>query len=170
MPATVVLSVTSLVYPVDASNGVVVLSSAASSTDDAGTVTSLVTASLIQKGVGLWMDQELMKVFEVSSDPLGIKCQVLRGQGGSASQSHNSSIQVLIAPSMAYFYSSDPKGRPADSVPVSPWINSVNGTVWMAQGDSIIGSPARWWQIVTNINGIGPLGVRTSVSSPEFGT
>jgi hypothetical protein len=168
MPATVVLPVTSLLYAVDSTSSFVVLSSSASSTNDAGTVTSLVTASQILVGTGLWIEQELMKVQEVLSDPIGVKYRVQRGQGGSSSQPHSSMVHVTIG-SLDKFYTRDPKGRPSEAVLVSPWINTVSGRVWFPQGDSLSVSE-RYWQEVTNTYGIGPLGIRTESSSPAYGT
>lgn len=173
MPATTVLPLTSLMYAVSANMDTVVLSATSSTTSDAGVVTStLVTASYITVGTGLFIDQELTQVTQILSDPLGVKYRVKRGLGGSMAQPHNSQAPVTIG-SMDKFYSYDPKGRPRDAVLVSPWINTVSGRIWMPQGDSVPAAPFaafRWWQDVTNTYGIGPLGVRTQVSSPGYGT
>lgn len=169
MSATTVLPVSSLIYPVGVSDSFVVLSSSATTTNDVGTVTSLTTSAQVRIGYGLWVDQELMKVLEAFSDPLGVKYRVMRGVGGSAAQAHSSTAQVTIG-SLDKFYSRDPKGRPADVVLVSPWINTANGSVWMPQGDSYPANSVRWWQNVSSTYGIGPLGVRTSTSSPSYGT
>ena len=168
MSATTILSVTSLIYPVSVSDSFVVLSSSATSTNGVGTVTSQTTLDQIRIGDGLWVDQELMRVMESFSDPAGVKYRVLRGLGGSAAQAHSSSVQVTFG-RMSDFYSGDPKGRPDTVVLVSPWINTANGSVWMPQGDSSANS-VRWWQNVSNTYGIGPLGIRTLVSSPEYGS
>jgi len=94
---------------------------------------------------------------------------------GSHAQSHSSTAQVTIGP-MSSFYKTDPKGRPSNVVLVSPWINTVNGKVWLPQGDSYPGGfttdtvAIRWWQEVTNTYGIGALGVRSKTSSPSYGT
>lgn len=170
MSATTVLPVTSLVYSVSVTDSFVVLSSSASTTDAVGTATSSNTADQIRIGDGLWVDQELMKVLETFSDPAGVKYRVMRGLGGSAVQAHSSASQVTIG-SLDKFYSSDPKGRPADVVLVSPWINTSNGNVWMPQGDSYPGNASfRWWQNVTSTYGMGSLGVRTLTLAPEYGT
>ena len=169
MSATYVLPVTSLVYPVSASDSFVVLSSSATTTNAVGTVSSLTTSDQISIGDGLWIDQELMKVLETLTDPAGVKYHVKRGVGGSAAQLHSSTAVVTIG-SMDKFYSNDPKGRPEESVLVSPWINTTNGKVFFPQGDAFPANSVRWWQEVTNTYGIGPLGVRTLVSSPGYGT
>lgn len=169
MPATYVLPVTSLLYPVSASDSFVVLSSSATSTDGVGTVSTLTTADRIAKGDGLFVDQELMMVIEVLSDPVGVKYRVKRGMGGSSAQPHSSTATVTIG-SMDKFYSSDPKGRPAEAVLVSPWINTANGKIFMPQGDSYADNAPRYWQEVTNAYGIGPLGIPTVSSSPSYGT
>jgi hypothetical protein len=172
MPATTVLPLTSLLYAISPNMDSVVLSTTASTTSDAGVVTSVVTASNITVGTGLFVEQELMKVIEILSDQIGVKYRVKRGQGGSQAQIHNSMSPVTIG-RMSDFYSYDPKGRPRDAVLVSPWINTVNGRIWLPQGDSSPAAPIatiRWWQDVTNTYGYGPLGVRTVVSSPTYGT
>lgn len=169
MSATFTLPVTSLVYDVSSTASFIIVSSSSTTTNNVGTVTSLNTSDLVQKGYGLWIDQELFKVTDIQTHPNGIKYSVLRGQGGSAATPHSSLAQVTIG-SLDKFYSQDPKGRPQDTVLVSPWINTVNGSVWFPQGDSYPGSPTRWWENVTNTYGIGPLGVRFKESSPEYGT
>lgn len=169
MSATTVLAVSSLLYPVDVFDSFVVLSTSASTTNDVGAVTSLTTANYVVKGLGLWMDQELMQVLESLSDPVGVRFRVKRGVGGSQAQRHASTATVTIG-NMNQFYSHDPKGRPRDVVLVSPWINSSNGKVFLPQGDGSPDIAIRWWQDVTNTYGIGPLGVRTTVSSPGYGT
>ena len=169
MTATFVLPVTSLLYDVGANDTSIVLSTSATTTNDVGTVSSLTTANIIPIGYGLWMDQELVRVTGVLSAPIGLRYQVLRGQGGSSAQSHSSTAQVTIG-KMDQFYSRDPKGRPENAVLVSPWINTANGKVWQPQGDSYPGAPLRWWKEVTNTYGIGPLGVPTLLPSPAYGT
>jgi hypothetical protein len=169
MSATFVLPVTSLLYAVGANDSSVVLSTSATSTNGVGTVSSLSTAPLIQVGYGLWVDQELMKVVGILSDPVGLRYQVLRGQAGSSSQSHSSTAQVTIG-QINQFYLTDPKGKPENVVLVSPWINTVNGQVWFPQGDASPDNTVRWWQNVTNTYGVGPVGVRTQTSNPTYGT
>jgi hypothetical protein len=169
MSATFTLPVTSLLYAVGANATSVVLSTSASSTNSVGTVTSLSTAPQVQVGYGLWMDQELMKVIGILSDPVGLRYQVLRGQGGSQAQSHSSTAKVTIG-SMDQFYGHDPKGRPMNVVLVTPWINTQNGKIFVAQGDATPGAPNRVWEEVTNTYGIGPMGVRTVSTSPGYGT
>jgi hypothetical protein len=169
MSATFTLPVSNLLYAVGANATSIVLSTSAYTVNGVGTVTSLSTAPLIQVGYGLFLDQELVKVTGIMSDPVGLRYQVLRGQGGSQAMSHSSTIPVFIG-SMDKFYSHDPKGRPQNVVLVSPWINTTNGKIWEQQGDAYPGAPNRWWQEVTNTYGIGPLGVRTVTSSPSYGT
>ena len=66
-------------------------------------------------------------------------------------------------------YSSDPLGSPAPAIPVSPYINVINGKVWLAQADAM-DLAYRWWQEVTTTYVIGPVGVRTSSSAPTSST
>lgn len=170
MTATTILPVTSLLYNVGLQDTLgVVLAATATTVNEVGTVTSLVTSSLVSVGTGLWIDQELFKVVEVASHPTGFRYKCLRGQGGSMVQSHSSTTPVTIG-SMDKFYKYDPKGRPRDVMLVTPWINTVSGRVWQPQGDSYPGAPVRWWQEVTNTYGIGALGIPTRVSTPGFGT
>lgn len=169
MPATYVLPYATLVYQVGPLDSSVVISSTASSVNGVGTVSSVTTVDQIKKGDGLWMDQELMSILSITSDSAGVRCQVKRGLGGSASQAHSSSVPVTLG-SLDKFYKVDPTGRPKRAVLVSPWINTINGKVWFPQGDAGPENAVRWWQDVTHTYGIGSLGVRSDTPNPQWGT
>lgn len=151
MPATVTLSTTTLSAPVRMSDSSILVAS----------------TSGLTPGIRLWVDKELMSVVG-----LGINNQVSvqRGVDGSAGSDHASSSVITIGRA-DQFYSSDPVGRPPSVIPVSPYINVLNGSVWFAQGDS---QPdmvtARWWQPVTTTYGAGALGIRTTAQDPSSST
>lgn len=110
-----------------------------------------------------WVDRELMTVVSLG---LGTWVNVLRGSDGSIASAHGSSATVYIGRA-DQFQSSDPVGTPPSPVLVSPWINVLTGTIWLAEGDeSGPSAGARFWQIVTNVPGTGSLGVRTTTQTP----
>ena len=149
MPSTVTLATATLTFGVGSGDNEFTLSS----------------TSGIVPGYCLWVDKELAQVKEVKSST---KVRVNRGIGGSCACPHSSSATVTIG-RPDQFYKVDPSGRPGETFPVSPYINSVSGRVWLAQGDAIANSN-RWWQEVTNTYGIGPLGIRYQESSPASST
>ena len=117
------------------------------------------STSGLNPGTRLWVDRELMSVVSLSVDPW---VNVLRGMDGTAAQPHNSSSLVTIGRA-DQFYSSDPVGRPPDVIPVSPYINILDGSVWYAQGDNLPpGQGERWWQRQTTTYGTTSMGVRTT--------
>lgn len=147
MAATVTLSTTTLALPVTARDGRLKLAS----------------TSGVVPGVFLWLDGELTRVLVVDAQNW---VTVQRGQGGSQSLPHVSSVTVYIG-NGDQFYSTDPAGRPPDQIPVSPYINTVNGSVWFAQGDNFPGGQAdRWYQKQETTYGVGSLGVRTKTPDP----
>lgn len=152
MAATVTLASTTLVNQVDPS----------------ATEVRLASAAGVLPGMNLWMGGELM---QVQPQPAGSNpVKVSRGVGGTAALSQASGNTVYIG-QPEQFYSSDPKGAPALSIAVSPWINALNGKVWFAQGDDTEGQQnARWWQEVTTVYGFTSLGVRTQDSAPTSST
>lgn len=152
MPATVTLSTTTLTYGIDPGAGEIQLDS----------------VSGILPGYRLWIDRELMSVLRLI--PGSERLQVQRGVDGTAAAEHSSSATVTIG-TPDQFYSRDPVGAPSSAIPVSPWINVLNGKVWYAQGDSVPdGQTYRWWQEVSQTYGIGALGVRTQTSAPTSST
>jgi len=152
MPATVTLATATLTYSV---------------TPDAGEV-QLSSVSGIDVGDRLWIDRELMKVNSVVTGTTRVK--VNRGVDGTAATRHASSAVVTVGRA-DQFYTTDPIGSPEMVIPVSPYINAINGRVWMSQGDALPdGNAYRWWQEVTQTYGIGPLGVRTQVASLSSST
>ena len=152
MPATVTLATATLTYGVSPDAGEIQLSS----------------VSGVDVGDRLWIDRELMKVNRVVDGTTRVK--VNRGVDGTAASRHSSSAVVTIG-RPDQFYTTDPVGSPASVIPVSPYINVLNGKVWYAQGDSLPEDNSyRWWQEVTQTYGIGPLGVRTQVASLSSST
>lgn len=151
MPATVTLATTTLEAPLDAQSSRVKLTS----------------TSGVGPGLRLYVDGELLTVVRVDVDPWVV---VLRGQEGSKQTSHPSGFTVYIGRG-EQFYQYDPVGRPPDAVPVSPWINVQNGSVWFAQGDTQPdGISDRWWQIQRTTYDQGPLGVRVKTQDPTAST
>lgn len=152
MPATVTLATATLTYSVSPDAVEVQLSS----------------VSGVDVGDRLWIDRELMKVNSVVTGTTRVK--VNRGVDGTAASNHWSRATVTIG-RPDQFYTTDPVGSPSTVIPVSPYINVLNGRVWYAQGDSLPdGATYRWWEEVTQTYGIGPLGVRTQVASLSSST
>ena len=116
MPATVTLPTTTL--------GVGVL--------DKDTLVSLASTSGVFAGIRLFIDGELMKVVSLDVDPW---VRVIRGVDGTSAAPHPSTATVYIGRG-DQFYQNDPVGRPPAAIPVSPYINVINGSVWFAQGDT----------------------------------
>ncbi len=115
MAATVTLATTTLVDTLAAGEAIAVVAS----------------TSDLAKGLGLWIDRELLAV--ASFGP-GTSVTVRRGVGGTASSAHSSGATVTIG-RLDQFYETDPIGIAPIAVPVSPWINVITGDVWTAQGD-----------------------------------
>lgn len=152
MPATVTLSTTAL------TNGI----------NPRDQEFRLNSYSGILPGYRLFVDRELMTVVSVRSDSNGV--DVTRGVDGTAATDHSSSAVVTIGKA-DQFYQSDPQGAPAGAIEVSPYINTRNGKVFYAQGDSQpTGVTYRWWQDVTQTYGFGPLGIRTQTAAPTSST
>jgi hypothetical protein len=149
MPATVTLATATLTFGVGPGDNEITLSS----------------LSGVVPGYCLWIDRELMQVKELKSST---RVRVVRGESGTFASAHSSSATVTIG-RCDQFYSVDPQGRPGETFPVSPYINVINGKVWMAQGDAISGAN-RWWQEVTQTYGTGPFGIRTQEASISAST
>jgi hypothetical protein len=151
MPATTTLSTTTLSAPVGSSDNQIKLAS----------------TSGIFTGYRLYLDGELVRVVSLGIDPW---VNVTRGVDGTRGAAHPSGVTVYIGEAHQ-FYTKDPVGRPAEAIPVSPYINVVNGSVWFAQGDVLpIGQGTRWWQKETVTRSVGALGVRTTTLDPESST
>jgi hypothetical protein len=147
MPATVTLSTTSLAAGAGASDSQIKASS----------------TSGLTPGVRLFCDGELMEVVSLGVSPW---VNVRRGVDGTSAAAHPQMALCYIG--RAYqFYGSDPVGAPAPQIPVSPYINAINGAVWFAKGDSgPQGISVRWWQRQSTTYGTGPLGIRTTTLDP----
>jgi hypothetical protein len=151
MPATVTLSTSTLTVGVNASD------------------TQLTVASISGLTIGrrLFCEGELMSVVGFG---VGTQVNVGRGVDGTVGAPHDAGTVFFVA-RPDQFYSVDPKGRPPAAIPVSPYINVLNGTVWFAQGDATpSGTANRWWQAQTTTYGTGSLGVRTVSSTPTTST
>lgn len=113
---------------------------------------------------------EQMSVLSVA----GSFVKVIRGVGATKTGAHAPGLTVWVArPDQLYVQ--DPSGEPADSVLVSPYINTKTGDVFFAQGDALpvqgtTALTARWWQKQTTVFDVGALGVRTTVLSPTSST
>lgn len=147
MPATVTLSTTTLAANVGAGDRQVKV---------------LSTSGLIP-GLRLFCDGELMTVVSLGVDPW---VNVLRGVDGSAAQAHSSGNTIFIGRG-DQFYSVDPSGAPPESIPVDPYINVINGSVFYAQGDTF---GKRWWQKRSTAYEIGALGIPHEVNDPSSST
>jgi len=149
MPATVTLSSTSLELTAKASDTQVKVAS---------------TSGLIP-GLRLFVDGELMSVVSLGVSPW---VNVRRGVDGTSAQDHYRGAVAWIGRA-DQFYFTDPAGSPPPEIPVSPYINAANGSLWFAQGDNIPGKDQsfRWWQKQTTTYGQGALGVRTITTDPS---
>lgn len=153
MPATVTLSTTTLAESIDAFAKQI----------------KVADASGILPGYRLWMDAELLSVVSLGiATSAYTQVNVLRGVDGSAAAPHSSAATITIGRA-DQFYSSNPVGAPPSAIPVSPYINVVNGSVWYAQGDSE-GGGNRWWQQQQTTYSVGALGVRQAVQDPTSST
>lgn len=149
MPATVTLSTTTLGASAGVSDNLIKLASTAG----------------LKVGIYLYIDGELMRVLGLDVDPW---VKVTRGMDGTAAAPHPSTATVYYGEAYQ-FYQTDPVGRPPAAIPVSPYINVINGTVWFAQGDATATSN-RWWQKASATYGAGPLGIRTVTLDPSSST
>lgn len=149
MPATVTLNSTTLSEAIGAADGSVKLAS----------------VSDVFPGYFLYVDGELMRVISVG---IGTNVNVTRGVGGTGGVPHVSGLTVYIGQGHQ-FYHRDPVGRPNLAIPVSPYINLANGSVWFARGDAT-DSGNRWWQEQTVTREVGALGVVTTSLDPTSST
>jgi len=123
----------------------------------------LSSVSGIAKGSVIYVDLEAMPVAQVVTT--GALPGVVVTRTGRAA-SHGIGATVYYGAPSA-FATVDPVGvPPAGSV---AWvINTITGRIWVAQGDEAgPGAANRYWQLQTVTPGVGALGVRTSVASPQ---
>jgi hypothetical protein len=105
---------------------------------------------------------ELCTVLRVT----GLAVAVLRGVEGTATAAHAVGATVTIG-RPDQFYRLDPVGAPPLALAVSPWINVLTGTQWLAQGDEVGGGTGlRFWQPVTTTVTPGVLGGRLTTQTP----
>ena len=116
-------------------------------------------------GIRFFCEGEVMDAVSLGT---GSWVNVRRGVDGTTAAPHASGSTVYIG-RPDQFYSVDPVGAPPESIPVSPYINVVNGTVWFAQGGPGTVGP-RWWQKQTIAYGQGALGIPTAVGDPQSST
>ena len=150
MPATTTLSTTTLLEGVDAANRQVRVAS-----------TSGLTA-----GIRLFIGGELMEVVSLGVDPW---VNVRRGVDGTAGTPHDS-LETIYIGRADQFYSQDPIGAPPAAIPVSPYINVINGTIWFSQGNAGDVPSMRWWQKQTVTYGVASLGVLSTTLNPTSST
>jgi hypothetical protein len=151
MPATVTLSTTTLLEGVGAGDRQVRVASTSGLTPGKRLFFSSELATVVSLGVGTWVN-------------------VLRGVDGTAAQPHDAGETIIIGRA-DQFYGSDPVGAPPEAIPVSPYVNVINGSVWFAQGDTLpTGQALRWWQKQSATYGVGALGVRTVTLDPTSST
>lgn len=151
MSATVTLGSTTLADGVDAMSCRVKVAS---------------TAGMVP-GTRLYTNGELMTVLRIDVDPW--VC-VSRGVDRTSSSPHSSGETVYIGRA-DQFYAAPPVGRPDSSVLVSPYIDTVAGKVYFAQGDvTPSGSAVRWWQEQTATRVARPLGGTTTTLDPTSST
>lgn len=151
MAATVTLATTTLAAPCMAGDKELLLTSLAG----------------VTPGVCLYIDRELIRVIDTSSLPVNWVI-ARRGIDGTAVTAHGGLAVVTIGNS-DQFYDRDPSGAPSVAVPVQPWINVRNGSVWVPQGDEEgPDAAARYWRAITTTYAIGALGVRTATSTPSY--
>lgn len=156
MPATVTLASTTLAEGCDASATRIKLTS---------TTGVFFGKCLFIAGQG--RDGELVKVQRLDVATWVI---VTRGVEGSRAQPHVSGDTVYIG-DCGQFYAIPPMGRPDAAIPVSPYIDVVNGQIYFAQGDVVPSQTAvRWWQMQTFTRTTGPLGVTTLTLDPTSST
>ena len=128
----------------------------------------LASGSGVTPGLCLWIDRELMSVTSLPDSNGNVR--VRRGVGGTAPSEHSSTALVTIG-RPDQFYTVDPFGSPGSVIAVSPYINTLNGKVWYAQGDALpLNSTVRYWQEVTGTYGTASLGILTQTTSPTSST
>jgi hypothetical protein len=111
------------------------------------------------------MDGEVVAVIRLEVDPWVF---VSRGADGTAGSQHVSGTLIYIARA-DQLYQGPPIGTPPTVIPVSPYIDTVNGKVYFAQGDASSTSN-RWWQQAVTTYDVGPLGVRTAITDLSSST
>lgn len=135
-----------------------------SSTNEAGDpLVTLASLTGITAGTRLYIDSELMAVDRLT----GIGTQVIVRHGvGSTSTTRHGAGSVVTFGRGDQFYSRNPMGLPVNGVPVLPYINVQNATIWTVQGDDEgAGADGRTWQPITQSQYIGALGVRVNVTT-----
>ena len=150
MPATVTLAQTTLAEGCDAAQTRIKLTSTAG----------------VLPGLKLYTDGEVLAVMRLDIDPW---VQVRRGSCSTAAMSHYAGSIVYIGRD-DQFFQGPPVGRPAPSIPVSPYIDVVGGKIYFAQGDAVPAGTLRWWQAQTQTATVGPLGVRSISFDPTSST
>jgi hypothetical protein len=150
MPATVTLSSTTLAADINGASDMV----------------SVASRDGLYPGRRMYVEGELMAVLDLGPASW---VKVRRGVDGTAAAPHLSSAAVWIGRA-DQFYSSDPVGDPPPAIPVSPYINAENGTIWFAQGDNAPGGGNRWWQKQVATYGTSALGARTVTFDPTSST
>lgn len=114
-------------------------------------------------GQRLYVGQELVTVEQITS--VSGVVVVRRGVDGTAATAHPAGA-TLYSGRGDQFYAVDPVGTPPNPILVYPYINVITGTLWGVTGDETgPGVGARIWTPITNVYGIGALGVRTTTTT-----
>lgn len=135
----------------------------AASVGPSDTLVNLVSMTGVVPGIMFYANREAFKVTALTG--IGNNVTVLRGRNGTATRSHSTNETVYVAPGYQFF-EVDPQGTlgPGEVPLANPYINILNGTVWVTVGDDAgpdVG--ARTWQLVTTTPAVGALGVRQNV-------
>ena len=130
------------------------------------TIIPLVSMANVNKGDVLFVDSEAMPTSKtVAPNLVSTPPAVLVARSGRA-VAHGAGALVYTGPPAA-FVTVNPSGVPAAGS-VAWQINTLTGQIWVAQGDEAgPGAQNRFWQLQSTIPGIGALGVRTSLTSPQ---
>ena len=149
MPATVTLTTATMTSAVGVTGNRLVVSS---------------TAGMVP-GIRLFIEGELMAV--VGSNGV---VDVKRGVDGTAAAPHSAGATIYIGRA-DQFYQGPPVGIPAAVIEVSPYIDTLSGAVWFAQGDpSSPGTSSRYWQQQTVTRTAISMGFRSSTLDPTSST
>lgn len=146
-----------------ATNSLATTTFASGPVEQADSLLTLTSTADVKPGYGLFVERELMVVDRLG--PLTGQVVVRRGCGGSAATAHATNAAIYIG-RMDQFYQSDPVGLPPAQLPVYPYINVVNGKIWIAQGDEAASDlQGRVWAEVTTAMTTGALGIRQMVTT-----
>lgn len=146
--ATVSLNTTSFAVTVEPSDQIITFAD----------TTNLSSTNATQLCV--YVDNELIRLVRPTT---GSQWAVRRGIGGTAASRHATNVVVWIGRA-DQFYDTDPIGLPLNEIAVYPYINVLNGSIWVPEGDETAsGLQARIWSKVTRSIDPGALGINQLV-------